>query len=186
MHDYHIKTSSNKDIYIFDDIVPLRIREKAYQVFMSSYFLIGWSDSEDPAKKANDHFIHSKYSFEDTKSLGIIDLIYANKSIADLLAGAEWSKTILNLSTTSDVNYVHSHSEKKVVLYYGNLEWRDGAHGETHFYNDNLKDIEFSSAYTPGRIIVFDGDIPHCVRPQSMIGPKYRFTLAMFFDNKEI
>ena len=44
------------------------------------------------------------------------------------------------------------------------------------------KDIIYTSPYTPGRIIVFDATIPHAIRPQSVIGPKFRFTLASFFD----
>ena len=185
MYMKHIKTTSGKDIHIFDDITPLRFRESAYQMFMNSFFRIGWSDSDDPSRKVYDHFVHSNYSSQDVEKIGLFSIINSNPHIVKLLDTLEWKKTILNLSTMSDVNYIHSHAEKKIVLYYGNLEWKDGAHGETHFYSDDLKNIEFSSPYTPGRIIIFDGDIPHCVRPQSLIGPKYRFTLATIFDTKE-
>ena len=69
------------------------------------------------------------------------------------------------------------------VLYYINLDWRDGWHGETLFYNpNNLKEIIYTSLYIPGRIILFDGSIPHAIRPQSIKAPKFRFTLSLFFD----
>jgi hypothetical protein len=67
-------------------------------------------------------------------------------------------------------------------LYYVNLEWRDGWYGETFFYSDDLKDVAFTSLYVPGRILLFDGDIPHAIRPQSVAGPKYRITISTFFD----
>lgn len=184
MNIAHVLTKSGKNIHVFDGVTPLRFRENAYQTFLKSYFIIGWSDTEDPAKKVHDHFLHSNYSYDDVVDLGLFEVINAVDGIKKLIEGLHWQKTILNLSQTSDVNYIHSHPEKKVVLYYGNVEWRDGAHGETHFYNDNLTDIEFTSSYVPGRIIVFDGDIPHCIRPQSIIGPKFRFTLATTFHDK--
>ena len=92
------------------------------------------------------------------------------------------SKTILNLSVPSDVHYTHTHQEKKILLYYLNLEWRDGWHGETHFYSEDLTSIQYSSPYTPGRLIVFDANIPHTIRPQSIIAPNHRFTLALIYD----
>ena len=94
------------------------------------------------------------------------------------------SKVILNVTTASDSHFVHAHPESKVVLYYVNQEWKDGWHGETLFYSENLKDIVHANVYTPGRVIVFDGKIPHAIRPQSIIGPQFRYTLAMVF-NKE-
>lgn len=49
------------------------------------------------------------------------------------------------------------------------------------FYNSkDLSKIEFASVYKPGRIILFDGHIPHTIRPQSIKGPKFRFTLSVF------
>ena len=67
------------------------------------------------------------------------------------------------------------------ALYYVNLNWEDGFYGETFFYNSkDLSKIEFASVYKPGRIILFDGHIPHAIRPQSIKGPKFRFTLSVF------
>ena len=82
-------------------------------------------------------------------------------------------------------NFIHSHPEKLAILYYVNLDWEDGWHGETLFYNESGKEIVFASPYTPGRVIVFDASIPHTIRPQSVIGPKFRFTLSIFFDYPE-
>ena len=68
-------------------------------------------------------------------------------------------KAILNLVRSDDVHYIHHHDKQYVLLYYVNLEWRDGWHGETLFYDpyDNDK-ISFASPYKPGRIILFDGN----------------------------
>jgi hypothetical protein len=68
------------------------------------------------------------------------------------------------------------------VLYYVNLEWQDGWHGETLFYDESLKNIVFASPYIPGRIVVFDGSIPHTIRPQSYIASHYRFTFALIYN----
>ena len=104
----------------------------------------------------------------------------------DFIKEYDIGKTVINLSTPSDVNYVHTHPEDKILLYYVNAEWREGWHGETQFYSEDLKQIQFSSPYTPGRLILFNANIPHTIRPQSIIGPQFRFTLAMGLSKKII
>jgi hypothetical protein len=131
-------------------------------------------------KQAN-RFLHSFYSPDDVVRLGILDKI-AKSEAAHELDGYTLSKTILNLSTASDANYTHTHPEDKVLLYYVNLEWFDGWHGETLFFSEDHKDVVFASPYTPGRLIVFDAKIPHTIRPQSHIAAQYRFTLALIFN----
>jgi hypothetical protein len=63
-----------------------------------------------------------------------------------------------------------------------NLEWLDGWHGETLFYDETCKNIIFASPFTPNRVIVFDASIPHSLRPPSLIATKFRFTLALIFN----
>jgi len=70
-------------------------------------------------------------------------------------------------------------------LYYPNLHWEDGWEGETRFFNKHNRDeIVYTSVYKPGRIILFDGEIPHQIGTQSITGPKYRFTIGVFFKRK--
>jgi SM-20-related protein len=100
-----------------------------------------------------------------------------------LLSGLKFSNSVLNVTVTSDCHFTHTHAEKRIALFYLNLEWKDGWHGETLFFSKDGKEIVYASRYTPGRVIVFDGCIPHSIRPQSREGPQYRYTLATIFDN---
>jgi len=92
----------------------------------------------------------------------------------------------VNLSTPTDCHWAHTHKDHTVLLYYVNKHWKHDWAGETMFFNDDLSEVAYASVYKPGRIIVFDGEIPHSVRPQSSIAPNYRFTLSLFFKNNNV
>ena len=92
---------------------------------------------------------------------------------------------VLNCDTHVDVHTPHSHPMCDVILYYMNMDWKSEWYGETLFYSEDLKEIKYAGAYTPGRVICFDGEIPHSARPASRLAPKFRYTLAIFFE-KEI
>jgi len=170
----------NKEITIFDDLIDFDDRLMAYQFIKNSYFKIGWGDAvtEEHSKFA---YLYSNYSDEDLNNLGLYAKIMESKA-GKMVEGLTRTKAIVNLSTPSDVNFIHSHPEKKVLLYYVNINWEEGWHGETLFFDETRKKIEFASPYTPGRIIVFDAKIPHTIRPQSYLASNYRFTLSIFFD----
>ena len=88
----------------------------------------------------------------------------------------------MNVVKSNDVHYIHHHEGEQVLLYYVNLDWQDGWYGETLFFNpSNIKEVQYTSSFQPGRIILFDGSIPHAIRPQSIKAPKFRFTLSLFF-----
>ena len=174
----------NKQIDVFDGIFPLTWRSNALEFIKASKFTIGWGDSGVPERQAHDHFIHSEFNTEDIERFGILEHINQYPEITKLVEGLDLRFAMVNLANMSDVNFVHAHNQKKVMLYYVNLVWNEGAHGETQFYSEDLKSIQYTTPYTPGRLIVFDADIPHTIRPQSIIGPKYRFTYAMIYDTK--
>ena len=81
-----------------------------------------------------------------------------------------------------DVHYLHIHQKQQVCLYYVNLDWRDGWHGETLFYDNKGEEIVYTSKYTPGRIIVFSDNQVHSIRPQSHTGPQFRFTVTAVLE----
>ena len=170
---------NNRIIRVYDDVFDFAYKQDIYAFVTKSLFQIGWADGSLIENKKH-MFLHSAYSETDLNRLGYLDRI-ANSPVAKETEGYKLVHAVVNLSTPSDINFVHSHPEDKVILYYVNLEWNDGWHGETLFYSDNLKDIVFASPYTPGRIIVFDAKTPHTIRPQSHLAAFYRFTFALVY-----
>jgi hypothetical protein len=171
-----------KRIAIYDDVFDFKFRQKVYEFCNNSKFTIGWADSVIIENQKH-RYLHSIWSEEDLERLGIIEKI-KKSPVGQELENYQLEKCILNLSTPSDCNFQHTHAQNKIILYYVNLDWKDGWHGETLFYDESLKNIVFASPYIPGRITVFDGSIPHTIRPQSSDASNYRFTLALLYNKK--
>jgi hypothetical protein len=171
-----IVVSHDKRIQIFDNQLQLNQRQQLYLFIINSSFRIGWADTSAIEKSSN-QLLHSIYSNDDLARFSIFDYIQ-NTEISKELEGYQLEKAVVNLSNPSDYNFVHAHPCDKVLLYYANLDWHDGWHGETLFFDEPCKEVVHTSPYTPGRFILFDGSIPHTIRPQSVIAAKYRFTFA--------
>ena len=94
---------------------------------------------------------------------------------------ADFFKCTINAVKPGDYYYTHTHLDGVIsILYYINLDWRHNWAGETIFYKENMREVDFTSPYIPGRFILFDNE-PHTIRPQAVIGPAFRFTMALFF-----
>lgn len=179
LHKEHT-LSSGKKIHVYDDVLPLQLRDHIFSFVANSHYKIGWRDGAQ--EKAISHrFLHSTYSEEDTNNCGLLPFLTGTPNIAKHFKNKKLEKSIVNLSVPSDTNFVHAHPESLVILYYANLDWENHWFGETLFFSENLKNIELASPYTPGRIIIFDGSIPHTIRPQSVSADHYRFTCAITF-----
>lgn len=174
-----IEADYNRKIRVYDDVFELGYRGLLYDFAQKSLFQLGWADSQAIDKRCYPS-LYSSYSLEDVQRLGVLDYL-RHTPLANELVGYRLSKSMLNLSTPSDPNFVHTHGEDKILLLYVNTEWKDGWHGETLFYSDNMRDVVFASPYTPNRVIAFDPKIPHTIRPQSSIAPFHRFTLTLIF-----
>lgn len=175
-----IEVDNSRKLRIYDDVFDMEYRHSLFATAIASNFRIGWADSR-AFEKQQYQFLHSVYSPEDVDQLQIVERL-KRTPVAQEMEGYALSKCIINLSTPSDVNFVHAHPEDKVLLYYLNLDWQDGWHGETLFFDETGKEIRFASAYTPNRLIAFDAKIPHTIRPQSHIASFYRFTLALVYS----
>ena len=94
----------------------------------------------------------------------------------------------VNLGLVNDSHEIHVDAPRKgmekTMLVYPNLEWGLNHGGETVFYEEDQTEMVYLNPYVPGRICIFDGSIPHCAKPQALIGPKYRFTIAIKFVDK--
>ena len=94
-------------------------------------------------------------------------------------------RSYINLGIHSDQHLIHvddpKPNESKTCLIYMNRKWDLNWGGETIFYDDQRKNIVYTSQFIPGRIVIFDGSIPHSAKPQHFDAPPYRFTLAVKF-----
>lgn len=174
-----IEVDNGRKLRLYDNMFDMAYRTKVYEFMRKSLFQIGWADSFSPEKRGY-QFLHSMFSEDDLKRIEFIDRLYQTPAGQEMV-GHTLTKAVLNLSTPADVNFVHTHPEDKVILYYVNLDWDDGWHGETLFFDEASKNIMFASAYTPGRVIAFDAKIPHTIRPQSHIATFYRLTFALVY-----
>lgn len=180
MEEYVV--DKNKNITVYDDLFSLQYRTYLYKFVNSSLFRIGWEDSSDQDKQSYRN-LYSSYSDKDFYDSGFICELEKTDAIKEL-DGYKISKVIVNLSTPSDVNFIHIHQQSKVLLYYVNLDWKDGWFGETLFYSENQRNVDYCSPYTPGRLIAFDASIPHCIRPQSVLAQLFRFTLSIILTKE--
>tara|TARA_B100000963_G_scaffold148082_1_gene128913 strand:- start:262 stop:777 length:516 start_codon:yes stop_codon:yes gene_type:complete len=166
---------------VFDNRVPYHIKESMWDACINSHYKLGWVDTEQPEKY--DLNAYSLWTLEEYKQSGLQQYIKDCMNDTDWFTNKKLIKVICNLVRSNDVHYIHIHHNEQVALYYVNLEWRDGWHGETLFYNpDDLDEIVYTSLCVPGRIVLFDGSIPHAIRPQSVKAPKFRITLSLFFE----
>ena len=174
------------NISIFDNLVDMRLRAKIFAYIMASKFCIGWGDISFGPKSVY-KFLHSSFSKEELMASGLGDIIFSSPEIAPFIEGKEMVRCMVNLTQAGDVHFIHTHPVGElIVLYYANVDWLPEWWGETMFYDDNQSSIVYASRYTPGRFVVFDGTIPHSIRPQSSTGPQYRFTVAAIFtETKE-
>lgn len=174
------KVNNSKFIRVYDDIFNFKYRHDLYKYVNASYFRIGWED-DTVFENRKHRFLHASYSDKDIADIKLIEAIQSSQAAKEL-EGYKVVKCVVNLSTPSDANFRHIHGEDKILLYYVNIEWEDGWHGETMFFNEDGTHISYASAYTPNRLIAFDPSIPHAIRPQSHIAPYYRFTLAIILN----
>ena len=170
----------NLHLNVFDNKITYVTRYDIWKYCINSTYTLGWQDSEDSSKYELN--LHSSWTQKELESSRIFPYVEDCIKDTDWFTSRKLDKIIVNLVRSDDIHFIHGHDDYQVVLYYVNLDWQDGWYGETIFYDpDDINNISYTSSYTPGRFILFDGSIPHSIRPQSSKAPKFRLTLSMFF-----
>ena len=167
------------NIAVYDDIVPYKNRSDIFYSCVDSRLKLGWQDQDH--HELADMNLFGDWGSDKLVESGLWESLKECIKKTPWFTNKEVSSCKLNLIRPNDIHLIHSHGEEQVALYYVNTEWRDGWYGETLFYSESTKEVEFTSPYVPGRIILFDGCIPHAIRPQSVAGPKYRLSISTFF-----
>ena len=180
-----MKIDNNKFIDVIDNPFGTAYHELLYDYTINSFFKIGSQDGPSPLNRRNHVYIHSDWRLDDVNRIGFLDKL---KKLDEFqpYKDLELIRTTINVSVPSDTNFAHTHDDQISLIYYINLDWKPEWAGETVFYNDDMSEIIYSSVYKPGRMVIFDGSIPHSIRVQSNSAPHYRFSLAMFFNKSDV
>lgn len=185
MIDIRYISDDGRPIVTIDNAVERVMQQELLRLAMHSEYKIGWEDNRFADKK-HDRHLHCPLSNDHPAVIDLKDRIFGIKELEEYFTDLDkWTldMAMINLDTFASTHYIHCHGQHRLVLlYYMNMEWPDGSYGETNFYTDDWQQLKFVSQYTPARTILFDGHIPHAIRPQSITGPQYRWTLSMFFN----
>lgn len=174
-------TKNNKSIFIYDDLLGFQERMRLFQFILKSKYNIGGGDNgQDVDIQTRNMF--SKWSNEDLIRSKFILHPEIKKLKSKFASDHEIFQTRVNLCSFSDYNNFHTDAEGGfTLLYYANLEWDLRWGGLTLFSDDKVQDLELAVDFKPGRVIVFDSDIPHCVQAPTVMAPQYRYSLAIQF-----
>lgn len=188
------KLHENYNIQIYDNVIPYTALCHIYNSCLKTlpFFeenidnndsLLKYRVSPKPFCKIYPHDGEFTKSIEDTSHFighTIID------KFQDLFQKYEILKMYINKSTFTSSDIIHtdsfstsSQAAPLTLLAYINTEWDPSWGGETLFYNSNKDEIIGGVINKPGRVILFDANIPHTARPPQIHCPLQRYTLAI-------
>lgn len=185
--DYQYIEVENRPIHIFDNLYSAADRERLYSFCSTRNFTTDGSDTARLEYKG-DFNLYSNIIGKQLTDSGFLEL-ENTKYLTELLTGYEIIQARVNLSTLHDRNRFHCDAaggnDVRTILYYPNMEWNREWGGYTLFTNQQSHKLEYCSFYIPGRVILFDGTIPHCISSPSITAPTYRFSFVIqYFKSK--
>ena len=178
MNVKEIKTPEGKLIKIYNDMFTYRERVNFTYFVNDSLFLTSGSSLYGVGNQ-----IYSNYVKEDVEKMGFFSTEgYKRLDKEYNLSKRNVKKYRINLSTPFEKYQVHSDNCDITLLYYINLDWKIENGGHTIFFDEYIKESVYTSLFEPGKLIIFDGNIPHVIMPFNSIEYGNRFTLAIQYD----
>lgn len=172
-------TASGKTIEIWDNLFSFGERSKMFALMRDIPFQF-WSAYDTLLSDQTSSFIiKSVWSEEIFNRVGALSSPNS-LPLRESLNRAKFQRAWVNLQTPLDKLRFHSDMTDpgcKSMLYYINLNWNKEWHSPTIFQSDNLMSTEFVSDFIPGRVVIFDSEIPHKATQAPLESQQYRFTL---------
>jgi hypothetical protein len=177
-----ISLPNNKILDIYDDHFSFNDRYKFFNYIKNSIYKIGGNDGSGQEQFDQIQQIYSVFSPSDIDKMELsqTDLF---KHIAEKykLQNRQLKLIRVNFSPPSERNFIHCDAAGVTVLYYASVTWKLEWGGHTLFMDDNLDEAVYTCIYKPGRVVVFDGTIPHMIMTPTMMTTQYRYSLALQF-----
>lgn len=176
---YSVKHSANRVIDVYDGLFTHHEVLQFFGFIRKSVFTVdGYDQNAMPLEMQ----FHSKFSWEDTLAMGFTNHnAYFSLDERYGLSQMEVVQSRVNLTTPSEKNRVHTDNKGITIVYYANPSWEIDWGGHTLFMDDQMQEAEFTCLCKAGRLVIFDGSIPHMIMTPSNICPTYRTTFAIQF-----
>ena len=174
------KIVNSKSIQVYDNLFSYGEREAWFDFISNSYFSLNGNDS---FLYPNQKQLVANYNELGIQNLGITNSPGFHKVVAEHKLTQPIIQARVNAMQSGNSTKIHQDGSSKTFLYYANLKWELDWGGHTIFTDDNLESIEYTCVYKPGRVVVFDGMIPHMISTPSIPLNEYpfRFSYAMQF-----
>lgn len=181
MREY--KDKLGRSIWVYENVFTTAYCEELYSFISHSLYTIGFEDTS-VIERRDKMYIVSSYNDVDMANCKFMQELKKTEAW-DKVKNLSLRRATVNLSVPTNTHYSHTHADEISLIYYVNLDWKQEWAGETLFYSDDMQEIIHASIYKPNKLILFDGSIPHAIRPQNIEAPTYRFSLALFFKKNK-
>jgi SM-20-related protein len=172
--------SASRRVFVVDGALPEAERTRAYEYLKSLDYRFNLGDRSDTR-----YLLHWSRGFDDAEldsNLVLRSLLSAAQRFARArgLTFARIERVYANLTLYGDVQLVHDDGDIWTALYFANSVWEPDWGGELHFYGDS-PDLSIAIQPRPGRLVVFDGLLPHRAGVPSKLCLEPRITVALKF-----
>jgi len=192
----------NRNIYIFDKCIPPYSIVELYDFCIHAPYTLSNYDIFDDSGILAKKWKHD-LSLENLNSYSLLEYIdncfseicksknkniklvykraYVNYADPYTIDSPHVDETLATLKQNSleDKNIKLDNVESFTILIYPNTKWDIDWFGETKFYDMDVENVIFSFPPSPGKIIIFDGLIPHSASPPSLKAKQPRYTIAI-------
>jgi hypothetical protein len=169
----------SKSIHIFDNLFSFS-EISHYETFINkSIFRVGGGDKGFIPDSTSQQ-IYSNFSASDVEQMNFVTSNGYKFLENKFNLNYQKTKQIrVNLSTSSERNSLHTDGvDGKTLIYYPNSIWRMEWAGHTLFMDEHLEDVKCTCLYKPGRIVLFDSQIPHMILTPNSFCPVNRYSLV--------
>lgn len=174
---------TKKFIDVYDGLFDYEYRESLYFKISSMPFYLNGSDKSYGNSARGQIYsgvgpeFLAETKFEDTEAFAFLHRKYN-------LSGCEITQARINASNSAERNVVHSDNSAVTLLYYANPEWKLEWGGHTLFMDERLNEPKKLCLYKPGRLVMFDGSIPHMIQTPTIFCPTTRFSFVIQYRRK--
>lgn len=176
-------TIEGRAIRVYDGLVEPEVTKRIASALEANSFTK--TEVAKPETSQHKHWVR-EITTESTQKLPLYPAtMEAARSFCTEGESYRMYRSYCNFASYGDVLFIHTDCQpgarELTALWFIADEWHPEWGGETLFYNSDM-DAEFVVSPRPGRLVLFDGAIPHAGRPPTRICFAPRYTYAMKFE----